>query len=186
MSVKLWSHSFDLFLVVLGLAALLCLSPLGAALAMIAAITVIGLPITLAMAAIPTLFLVLLTARLIYLALLAFGLRAKILSAVLALGILAIVPWQENRRLDAIADSVIDGDMNRLAGPPSIETLAVVTPKAYHATGICDDFCQRTLLNEVVGSLIMVKQETPLAEPADDVSGTMYRLEKRSIVRRSI
>ncbi|WP_394887596.1 hypothetical protein ACG873_21985 [Mesorhizobium sp. AaZ16] len=181
MSVKLWSRSFDLFLVVLGLAALLCLSPLGTALAMIAAIAVIGLPITLAMAAIPTLFLVLLTARLIYLALLAFGLRAKILSAVLALGILAIVPWQENRRLDAIADSVIDGDMNRLAGPPSIETLAVVTPKAYHATGICDDFCQRTLLNKVVGSLIMVKQETPLAEPADDVSGTMYRLEKRSI-----
>lgn len=168
-------RSFDRFLIGLGIAAFLCLTPLGAGMAIVAAISIVGLPLTLAMAAIPPLFLFLLIARLFYLAM---GSHGKVVSGLLALATLAIIPLVENRRLDALALSLAAGDVNLIEARPAISTLAVVRAKSRQAN-VCGDFCQRALLNGAVAAIIMAGQDAPTGPPAGEVAGTMFRLERR-------
>ena len=87
--MRLNARNFDIMLVALGVVSLICLSPIGSLLAIVTAISIIGLPITLLMGAIPPLFLFLLLARLIHFALSSLGLRFWPASAALSLGLLA-------------------------------------------------------------------------------------------------
>lgn len=169
--------TFDKVLLLLGGLALLCISPIGTVLAVVAAISIIGLPIALVMAAIPALFVLLLVARLIHASLAVVGIRLWPLSGALALGLLALIPWIENRRLDSIAQSMAGDDVTALDTLPKIATLAVLNSAG--ESRVCDDFCQRALLNGVASEVIMARNETPQAAPADGLAGTAYRLERR-------
>jgi hypothetical protein len=177
---RLRSLSIDTWLVVLGLAALVCLSPIGATIAVIAAISIVGLPLTLILAAIPPIFVFLLSARIAHILLALVGVRFWPFSAVLALAALAVVPFIENRRLEANVATLMSGDIDRIAAPPAMTTLAVVTTGGFRRKAECDDFCQRALLKQAVGRILMVKAKAPLGEPDDATEGTMYRLEQRA------
>ena len=177
---RLRSRSIDTWLVVLGLAALVCLSPIGATIAVIAAISIIGLPITLILAAIPPIFVFLLCARIAHILLALVGVRFWPFSAVLALAALAVVPLLENRRLEAAVATLMSGDMDGIVEPPAMRTLAFVTAGSARDKGRCDDFCQRALLKQSVGRIVMIKAKPPLGEPDDASEGTMYRLEQRA------
>ena len=58
-------------------------------------------------------------------------------------------------------------------------TLAFVTAGSARDKGRCDDFCQRALLKQVVGGIIMLKVKAPIGVPDDASKGTLYRLEQR-------
>lgn len=176
--MRISARTFDIALVVLGVASLICLSPIGSVLAIIAAISIIGLPITLLMGAIPPIFVFLLLARLIHLVLSAVGLRFWPVSAALSLGLLALVPYLENRRLDTEAQALVSGDVPGIGAPPAISTLAYVQPgSGSQATG-CADLCQRALLNGAVERIIMAGSKGLDPAPADDLAGKLYQLER--------
>lgn len=179
MPLRLRNFSFDLWLVILGVAALLALSPIGAVLAVASAISVVGLPITLILAAIPPLFVVLLAFRLAHLALSLAGIRFWAFSAALALAVLAIVPFFENRRLDAAADALISGDGHSLRQAPDMQALAVGSRGLGRGGPACDDLCQRALLRQAVPRIIMFRTRDPSAPPSDAQEGTLYRIEQR-------
>ena len=168
-----------MWLVILGLAALFCLSPVGATIALVSAMAVVGLPLTFLFAAIPPLFVFLLAARIAHLALSLLGVRFWPLSAALALAALAILPWTENRRLDGIAEALLAGDIDKISAPPPITTLAWVTTGSSRGKAACDDFCQRALLKQSVAGIIMAKAPAPFGQPDDATDGTLYRLEPR-------
>ncbi|HHI81749.1 MAG TPA: hypothetical protein ENJ99_01210, partial [Rhizobiales bacterium] len=170
---------FDKFLVILGIAAVFCLTEAGAGVALTAMLVIIGAPLTILMAAIPGLFLFLLLARLLWFGLKWTGPLSWPLSGVLAVGLLAIVPYMQNRKLDEIALEQLAGDRNKITGPVKLDTLAVVYPKAYYQKGTCGDFCQRALLNGVVRRMIMVRQDMPGRLPGDETIGKSFRIERR-------
>ena len=153
--MRIGSRTIDIALVVLGVASLICLSPVGSALAVIAATSVIGLPITLAMGAIPSLFLFLLLARLIHLMLAAAGLRFWPVSALLSFGLLAVIPFVENRKLDAEAGTLIAKDIRTIGNRPASGTLAYVGRDSGKSATECGDFCRRALLNGAVDGVLV-------------------------------
>ena len=176
--MRIGRRTIDIALVVLGVASLVCLSPVGSALAVIAAISVIGLPITLAMGAIPSLFLFLLLARLIHLMLAAAGLRFWPASALLSLGLLAAIPFVENRKLDAEAGTLIAKDIRTIGNRPASGTLAYVGRDNGKSATECGDFCRRALLNGAVDAVLVASSKSSGEIPADSLQGSLYRLER--------
>ena len=176
--MRLNARNFDIMLVALGVVSLICLSPIGSLLAIVTAISIIGLPITLLMGAIPPLFLFLLLARLIHLALSSLGLRFWPASAALSLGLLALVPHFENRKLDAEAQALVAGDIRDIEPPPAISTLAYVRSGSRNQATVCADLCQRALLNGAVERVIMAGSKAPDSPPANDLEGKLYQLER--------
>jgi hypothetical protein len=174
--MRVSARTFDIALVVLGVASLICLSPIGSVLAIIAAISIIGLPLALLLGAIPSIFLFLFLARLIHLALGAIGLRFWPASAAVALGLLALIPYFENSRLAAEAGALTAGDMTTIGALPAISTLAYVQYGAGNRENRCGDFCQRALLNGVVNQIVIVAANNPAEMPAGDLVGKLYRL----------
>jgi len=175
--MRVSARTFDIALVVLGVASLICLSPIGSVIAVVAAISIIGLPLALLLGAIPSIFLFLFLARLIHLALCAIGLRFWPASAALALGLLVLIPYLENGRLAAEAGALNAGDMTSLGALPAISTLAYVQQGAGNRENRCGDFCQRALLNGVVNQIVIVASNNPNETPAGDLSGKLYRLD---------
>ena len=179
--MRISARTFDIALVVLGVASLICLSPIGSVIAIIAAISIIGLPLTLLLGAIPSIFLFLLLARLIHLALRAVGLRFWPASAALALGLLALIPYFENQRLSTEASALTAGDTTAIGPLPAISTVAYVQYGMSNREIGCGDFCQRALLNGVVTQFIMVSSKEPGGTLADDLVGKLYRLDPMAI-----
>jgi len=176
--LRLFRNKFDIVLAILGAVALFCLSPIGAMLALIAAIAVIGLPLTFIMGAIPTIFLFLLIARLVYAALPLRGAPGVAIGGAVSLAVLAVVPWLANRDLAATADALVAGDMT-LPAPQRFSTLALVQ-SGRGARPSCGDLCQRALLNGAADRVIVARAETATDTLPDSLSGTAYRIEPRS------
>ncbi len=168
---------FDILLAILGVISLFCLSPIGAMLALIAAIAIIGLPLTVIMGAIPTLFLFLLIARLVQSIIPVRGIAGMAIGGTVSLAVLAIVPWLANQRLAATADALVAGDMAK-ATPQRYTTLAVVDVGT-RSKNDCGDFCQRALLNGAVDRMIVARAAALGDAPDAALAGTAYRIEQR-------
>ncbi|MEM9107133.1 MAG: hypothetical protein AAGC96_15895, partial [Pseudomonadota bacterium] len=165
---------------VLGLLSLLCISEAGRAIAILAAITIIGLPITVFMGLVPTLFVIFVLARLIYMVGWVFGLRPYwVVCAVVGLGLLAVIPYFENQRLSALAEDYLASDKSSPGTELPVATLAVVQLLKPSGNRQCDDLCQRALLNGQVKKVIMGGIDAMPSGLDKSAEGMGYWLEER-------
>lgn len=187
-----------------GVAALLVLSPLGHVIAVIAMISVIGIPLYFVLLAIPSLFLILLALRAVAEAWRFYRAGRTLPALVLALALLAMADffvfraWRVNWRLSSQAAALAAGDIDSLGAPAPIATLAVLrnTRERNDAANPCDDLCQRLLLTGAAQEVLELtaapaplqphtSQHTdtrspwPQFEPTESMSGTAWRLERR-------
>lgn len=173
----------DVLLVLLGLLAAFAMSEAGAGLAILAAITFIGLPVTLVLAAAPFLFLLFVIARIVVALSRPLPLLARLgLGFSVALAVLALIPLAENRRLEARLAPYIADDHDTLDGLDQPRILALVSERG----GSCDELCQSLLLNGAVDAVISARHrlERPRehAEPLDaGLVGRMFFFEPRQV-----
>ncbi len=175
---------FGILLILVGIVAAICLTPFGAGLVIVSLISVVGIPIGFFILAAPTLFLLLLFAGFFFGGLSLFGLPIHwsirlLVSLSLSAGVLALPPYFINRDLHERAVPLLAGDMDLTSGPMEFETLAVVVPGRYNGAYSCDDFCQRALVNEQVGRIIMVQARQPVDGIDWSETGNVFWLEKR-------
>ncbi len=169
-----WSHSVGVQVAIVAVLGVLCL--VASPVAMVAAISIIGLPIAIVMAAVPTFALVIVAWRLSYRALAAAGLRSLIASALLATLALALPPAIYNGRLDAKARLLVAEDRQ---GPSPVSPGTTVGLRPSHATRptTCDDLCRRLLLTGAAARVV-VSEATYAAGPPDPAAGAIaFRLE---------
>lgn len=151
-------------------------------LALVAAITIIGIPIALFMAAAPGLFLF---------ALMVLAIRRPMIghwyatyaAGCAALFILGVIPQIFNDRLDRQVAELVAGDHAEFQGPLRTKVLAVRSDQQFGGDGrngpACDDFCQRALLNGQVDRLLYVTTKD-IAGPVDPRSeARSFRMERR-------
>lgn len=176
MAIARWfrSRSVDAQVVIVAVLGVFCL--VASPVAVVAAISIIGLPIAIVMAAVPTFALVIVAWRLSYRALAAAGLRSLIASALLATLALALPPAIYNGRLDAKARLLADDDKQ---GPSPIAPGNVVGLRPPHAARPtpCDDLCRRLLLTGAAARVV-VSEAAYKAGPPDPTAGAVaFRLE---------
>jgi hypothetical protein len=155
---------WTLSLLLLGLTALLAISPIGHVVATVAAISVIGLPIALVIAAIPSLFLLLLALRLAIVAWQGLRDRRLAIGVAAAVALLAMTDffilraWRVNSWLDARAAELVAADTDILSAPFQGQSLAIIRNR-FSATAqreACDDLCRRLLLSGAVRKVVVV------------------------------
>jgi hypothetical protein len=196
---------WDWRLIALGFLALLSMSPIGHVGAVLAMISGIGLPLYLLLAALPSLFLICLFARLVWGSVAGFRRGAMGRAIVFAAAALFMLDFfvlrahRENTRLDARAAALVADDIE---ARPSIlpgGVLANVRTQTFRTRGesdVCDDLCQRLLLTGFARRVVVVtlvppapsggrraraaQADAPSLEPSADMSGTMYWLERRA------
>ncbi|MDA4845730.1 hypothetical protein [Hoeflea poritis] len=168
---------FVVFLIILGAIAAFSLTSFGAAVAILAGISFVGLPLFLAMAVIPTLFLVLLLAWLVRLLSRLFGGKLHwLICLAVAVGLLAIPPYLENKRLNGIAERLVADDHHseKISGP--FDTFAIV--RYGHNRGVaCGDLCQRMLLNGQAERVVIANSDLGSQALPHQLSGMEYSFE---------
>lgn len=183
----------------LGLLALVAASPIGQVIAVIGMISVIGLPIAVIVVAIPAVFLVALAAELAWEAWTSFraGRHKVALAFAVALLVMANLfvfrAWRVNEWLDERVATLVAQDVDKLTPPGTIGTLAVLRPVrgSFENDTACDDLCRRLLLTGSARQVIALTVEAkvdpkdgdatpwPAQRPAEGLSGTAWRLERR-------
>lgn len=172
-------RKYDYLLVIV-----LCMALLSAdallGLALIAAYTIIGIPIAPLIMALPAFALILVPARLFERLVLnrffpasrktAFGAIAIMLAAS---SLFAIV---DNAKQSKVVDEFLAGDFDTLQQPIPKQKIALVS--AYHGSG-CLDFCQRLLLTGQANSVLVESNKDKLGDAVPDFSGSAkeFRLE---------
>lgn len=188
-------------LILTGAGAFLGMTELGHVVAIMCLIVIVGIPIYLLLAALPSIFLVLLFLRLLVGAVsniraghAAWGL-AFAAAGLFMLDYFVLRAQWANAALDARARALVAGDV---AGPARIPPGGVMaTVRVERALGrapedVCDDLCQRLLLNGFARRVLVAavvpqraergaRPEPPALEPAPGMTGTMYWLEARPV-----
>ncbi len=146
-------HRFRLLgnatLIAMGLLALVAISPIGQVIAMLAAISVIGLPIAFLVVALPSVFLVLLASRLTGEAWACFrsGRTGAAIAFALALLLMAdffvFRAWRVNGWLDSRVAALVADDKDQAAATGSIGTLGVL--RNTRNASDTDEFVRRSL-----------------------------------------
>jgi hypothetical protein len=189
-------------LIYVGAAAFLSMTELGHVAAVLAMISVIGIPIYFLLAALPSIFLILLFLRFVVGA--AQNFRAGHAAWGLAFGAAALCmvdyfvlrAQRANTTLDARAAALTSADTTASGRIAAGLTLATVRLERSFGRAkpedVCDDLCQRLLLNGfakrvLVATLVSTRPArggdvtVPPLEPAPDLAGVMYWLEKRPV-----
>lgn len=185
-----------------GLAALLALSPIGHGLFILGLVSVVGIPISILLAALPSIFLVLLAIRLAVEVRrgLAAGKGGKAVVLVLVLAVMAdffvLRAWRVADQLDDRAAALGAADIDELGPPGAIGTLAVLrnTAASHDTATPCDDLCQRLLLTGAVDRVLELTaappppgkgrldgrlRDWPSLDPSETATGTAWRFERR-------
>jgi hypothetical protein len=170
---------FDKRLILAGILAAICLSPIGLAVGILALVSIIGIPIAIVIGAIPALFLIALVVRLVRLVMPVPGPAGWTLSAIAGLGLMTVPAYLANQRLEATAHSLVKEDQLVLPAPRRPDALAFIQDAGYRRDDVCGDFCQRALLNGIVRSFIAAHRNSPRIDP-DSLSGTRFRFEQRA------
>lgn len=146
----------------------------------IAAITIIGIPIAIALLLAPLVFIVSLGAWFIGRAL-KFGVAGYAIGAAIVLLGLAVPPSIINAGLEQRAAAFVADDRDTLGKPLRAKVIAVRSDTARFGRGVtaCDGFCMRALMNGVAEQVLFVQQDVnaPL-DPA--MAALSFRLEKRA------
>lgn len=192
-------------LIIVGALALLSMSPLGHVAAVISMISVIGIPLYFIIAALPSIFLILLFLRFVFGALDGYRAGQAAFAVAFGAGALFMVDYfvlrahRENAKMDAQAQALVAEDIAQGPAIPAGRTLAVVrtaqTARRADLEDVCDDLCQRVLLNGFAKRFLAVTlsaalnrrnaranaTESPSLEPSNDMRGTLYWLEQRPV-----
>ena len=188
-------------LILVGAGAFLSMTELGHVIAIMCLIVIIGIPIYLLLAALPSIFLILLFLRLVSAAVAnvrarnaAWGL-AFAAAAFFMLDYFVLRAQRANASLDARAQALVAGDIAASTRIPQGGVLATVRVESAFSRApedVCDDLCQRLLLNGFATRVLVAAivpprtargaaPEPPVLEPAPGLSGTMYWLEPRPV-----
>lgn len=170
----------NISLLVLGLLALL--ETLFPDLAFTAAITIIGLPIAVALVLAPGLFPIV---AIVWLAYRLFGLHRTpfggVIALPIALSILAIPALILNPVLGARVDAFLADDHDDLKLPLKARTIAV--RKKQDVDGIhlsCGGFCLHALLTGAAERIILLNEEDSSSSPDPESRGRSFHIERRS------
>jgi hypothetical protein len=170
---------FDRRLKILGIVS--ALSLLFPQAAVIAFVSIIGLPLGVALMLAPGVFLVLLVARLLFGRLGLEGRRGAFMALAGALVCLAIPAGISNALLQRRAAEVRSGDLDRLTRPLVADTIAVRRKlRVGRDENPCDDFCQRALLIGTARRVIMFPGADIATAPNAEAEGDAFRLERRA------
>ena len=162
---------------ILGGAALLSLSIIGRLIAVMAMLSVIGIPIVFLLAAIPTLFLLSLFTLAIALALNLKGGRNIAFAVALALGAMLLFPLAHNAIGTAYVASLVKEDQTPAIEPWAGETMALVVPTDRDVA--CNSLCQK-VLGRGYAQRFIVASVPAHARGVDAVKKAIaYRLEPR-------
>ncbi len=171
-----------LILICLGVLAII--SAGAPSLGMLAAITVIGLPIAVLYWAFPALFLVYLIAYCIYHLLPVRGVIAGGVALVITLILLGIPPLLLNGSMENLARSYVANDKDMANAPLNVETIAVRQNLRFFRQRddytLCDGFCLHALLSGAASNVVIHHTKTPHAPLDVSAEGTLYRLERRA------
>lgn len=173
-----------IFLAVLLAISALSLTKFGIGIALMFAMSGVGIPIFFLILIMPTITLYLITVLVFERGLWLLRMPWLLLRLTLATAAVAGGVWLAtvsiNKALEELAAVLILDDRD-LAGPVEpFSTLAVVEERGYHQRGICDALCQRSLLNGAVGAIIMARVDSVALPLNEQWQGTRYRLEKRT------
>jgi len=171
----------DIRYFIFGITALLCLSPFGSGLALVSAIVIIGLPITLLIAGFPTVYLVFLISRIIKSVSQFVGRKLRTAYRIMiALIVLVLPPIYINSQYDEQHAAYLNNDIDQIEKPLQLDSLAVIFAKGYNSGPICEGSCQRALLNGVVKKMIMFRSKEPHGNlDFSSMTGKAYWMEKR-------
>jgi hypothetical protein len=167
--------------ILLGLASAIVLGV--PALTVIAMISIIGLPLAIAMMLTPTVFLVCLGASCGTLVAPQAHPRSAWAGAGLSLVLLAGLAAHANSRLEASVADFLGGDHDELTRPLDARTLAIVhteTPRWPRGKTRCDALCQRLLVGGTVKRVLVLELERGSSEWTGATRARSYRLERRS------
>ncbi|PAQ00026.1 hypothetical protein LRP31_18240 [Mesorhizobium mediterraneum] len=176
-TIQRWT--FRTVLLVLGLAALPCL--LLPQIAIVAAISIVGIPLALLMALIPPVFLFLLLTWAI-----SFGVPGRLnwlTSPLIAVALLAVPPFLINRSMDRTTMALVSGDNDRIVRPFRAETLAVRSDRTAFWTKTqtrCDDFCMRALLTRSARRIMVMSYPAEMPEPDFSSIARTFHMERRA------
>lgn len=162
--------------IVLGVATLIALSPIGEGLALIGLMSLIGIPITLLLAAIPTVFLFSCLTLVIALALKLEGKKVAP-AAALALGVMLLVPLVHNWIAAIYISHLVKEDQTPVVEPWAGGTMALVVPTDRDVE--CNNLCQKMLGRGFAQQFIVafVPSDSGKVDAVKKV--TAYRLEPR-------
>jgi hypothetical protein len=185
-----------------GALTLVSMTPIGHVAAILSLVSIIGIPLYFLLAALPSIFLILLFLRLVLGAIDNARAGAAVWVAVFTASALFIVYFfvvrahLENAKLDARAAALVASDMDSEARVPAGRTFAIIRsdlfPTNRERIPLCDDLCQRLLLNGSAKRVLAVTLapgpggsagrhgHLPSLEPAPGLSGVMYWLEPRA------
>lgn len=184
-----------------GALALISMTAIGHAAAIVSLISVIGIPLYFLLAALPSIFLIMLFLRFVLGAVQNFR-TAGAWSVGFALAALVMVhffivrAYRENTKLDARATALVADDVAAQTAVPGGGVIAIVRGEAFSSRGTpdnaCDDLCQRLLLNGFAKRVLAITlapqidkvasrggRPLPALEPASGMVGVMYWLEER-------
>jgi hypothetical protein len=186
-----------------GALALISMTEIGHVLAVIAMISVIGIPIYFLLAALPSIFLILLFLRFVFGVIDNFRSRAAwavgfAFAALFMVNFFVVRAYRENVTLDARAAALVADDVDVSKPIPAGGVIAIVRSEAFasrrEAEDVCDDVCQRLLLNGFAKRILVAtlspqidtraprsQGPLPALEPSLAMRGVMYWLEERTV-----
>ncbi|MGX5847018.1 hypothetical protein ACWGTO_08065 [Mesorhizobium sp. PL10] len=171
--------TFRLLLLAFGLATIPCL--LFPQLAIVAAMSIVGIPFAILMALIPPVFLFLLLTATVSL-----GLPTQLAwltSPLIAAALLAVPPFLINRSMDQTAAALVSGDRDQVIRPFKTGTLAVRSDQSVFWTKTqthCDDFCMRVLLTGSAQRIMVLDYDKEMPEVDFSATARTFRMERRA------
>lgn len=163
---------------VVGVAALGLLCLIAWPIAVMAAISIIGLPIFAIMAAIPTLALAVVAWRLAWIALARMGFRSVVASAIVAALVLALPPAVYNAKTEDRVAALVKDD--RAEASPRRDDLAIGLRDGLRSRdALCGDLCRRLLLTGAAARVIVDPAGfKPDQAPSAATPAMSFRLER--------
>ncbi len=178
------SGKFFLSLAVLsGILGLLLASPIGHIIYIVGMISVIGIPIALLVAAIPTIALVIVAGYLIWRFVPPFRSWNAIASIAAAGMLLLIIPVAHNAEIKAQVADLISSDTGHPSGPGHLpfeadQTLALIS--APGRSSLCDQICLHLLMSGDAARVLMVPLKADQAAPDPAMRAYSYILDRRA------
>jgi hypothetical protein len=168
---------FTLFLA--ALAGLIAASPIGSTIYVIGAISVIGIPIAMMVAVLPTAMVAVVITGLVRRLLPVEGAVGMIAAALFAGAIMVIVPVLHNAEVDAKYRALVQGDIVRASDGrntrfPGGGIFGIAVNKSY--TPDCRDLCATLLMDRRVDAVIIARRAKDAVEPDFSAQGRMHRL----------
>ena len=171
--------SFRIFMIVLGIVAAIGLAV--PEIGLVAAMTFIGIPITIALWAAPALFLLLLIAHLVWRVLPVSGTAGVIVSLIASAAILAVPAVLLNQQIHAKARSHVSGDRNDLSLPLKANVIALRERTRFGRDVIpCGGFCLHALLSGTAKRVLVASANTPHEGLSPEEPAISFSLEKRA------